>query len=523
MALGRALRASVIVALAIVSVWKCETWKNPPAAVRDAAHFHVSVPHDFFQEWASGRNYLAGVPVYNPQKEVYVREFANLGFDPPPRDATPPDMNPVNAHPPASILVFLPLARVTYVTAFRIWSVVSIVMIAAAVILLRRELGPGPVHGFWIIVTLMLLFSFPLREQMYNGQLNPVLLLCITGAWIASRRDRDGLAGVLLGIAAAVKLFPLFLFIAPALRRRWSTLAAGAVTIIAANIVAVIVLGVGAYRDYVFNVMPALVVMQSSAYNASLVAFWKKLFDSPGVGFLPVHEWAHWPAVALIGLVLSAIAIIAAIAVSHRRARDREGVDLAFAAVILGMVLLSPITWPHGFLILLLPLVLLARRLDGQHVAASLAFVCCLFLLTARPTWWLFRFQTTDYSFLHWVPPGGLWLITAEALQSYALVGVFVLVVFSAISGSRSGTGHSPTLPDSTRNGVTYQRNSRCAAATRRTASCGTPVLRRQVLAQSSLRSEVLARRECAISATKPATSSHRVAETATFRRGFVA
>jgi len=36
-------------------------------------------------------------------------------------------------------------------------------------------------------------------------------------------------------------------------------------------------------------------------------------------------------------------------------------------------VLLSPITWPHGFLVLLLPLVLLARRLDGHHLAASLA------------------------------------------------------------------------------------------------------------------------------------------------------
>jgi hypothetical protein len=459
MALGRALRASVIVALAIVSVWKCETWKNPPAAVRDAAHLHVSAPHDFFQEWASGRNYLAGVPVYSPQKDVYVREFANLGFDPPPRDATPPDMNPVNAHPPASIIIFLPLALTSYVTAFRLWSLASIAMIAIAVILMRRELGPppgqasgqelapaserAPMRGFWVIVTLMLLFSFPLREQMYNGQLNPVLLLCITGAWIAARRDRDTLAGVLLGIAAAIKLFPLFLFIAPALRRRWSTLLAGAITIITANVIAVAILGTGAYRDYIFNVMPALVVMQSSAYNASLVAFWKKLFDSPGVGFLPVHSWAHWPLVAFIGLTLSAIAILSAIVISHRRARDREGVDLAFAAAILGMVLLSPITWPHGFLILLLPLVLLARRLDTRHAAASLAFVCCLFVLASRPMWWLERFHTYDSPILRWVPPDGIWLITTEALQSYALVGVFALVVASAVSSS-SRVSRSP-------------------------------------------------------------------------------
>jgi len=444
----RALRLSLIFALVLVSVWKCETWKNLPATVRDAAHYHVRppMPHDFFQEWASSRNYDLGLPLYAPQRQAYLREFANLGFDPPPPDHTLPDMNPVNAHPPPSVLLFLPLASLTYVAAFRIWSAASAVMLAVALLLVRRELGPGPARWFWPLVVIVLLVSHPLREQFFNGQLNPPLLLCIVGAWMAMRRDRDTLAGVLLGLAAAVKLFPLFLFITPALRRRWRTLVAGGLTILIANLVAIGVFGVGAYRDYLLTVMPALVVMQTSAYNASLVAFWKRLFDSPGpgVGFLPVVPWADWPIVAMLGIGASAVAILAAIVVMHRRAaearagwdgqysqNDRAGrADLAFAATIVGMLLLSPITWPHGFLILLLPLVLLARRLDLTR-AMSLAFACCLFVLTARPTWWLYRFQPWEGSFLHWAPPGGLWLVTTVALQGYALLALFVMLLLA--------------------------------------------------------------------------------------------
>src|SRR6266542_4947155 len=196
---GRSLLVPIVGVLVLISLWKCETWKNPLVTMRDAAHFHVGQPHDFFQEWASGRNYLAGIPIYDPQKAAYIREFDHLGFDPPPRDATPPDMNPVNAHPPPSVLLFLPLAYASYVGAFRIWSAASIGMIALSVLLLRRELGPGPVRRFWLLVTMILLFSHPLREQFYNGQLNPLLVLCIIGGWIAGRRDRDVLAGVLLG------------------------------------------------------------------------------------------------------------------------------------------------------------------------------------------------------------------------------------------------------------------------------------------------------------------------------------
>jgi alpha-1,2-mannosyltransferase len=441
----RLFRLAVIVALGIVSVWKCETWKNLPAALRDAAHYHITppIPHDFFQEWASTRNYAAGRPLYTPQRDTYRREFASLGFDSPAPPTAPSDINPVNAHPPVSVLLFLPLEPATYVTAFRIWSALSLAMLATAFYLIWRELASsGDVESrhtsrlwtFWAVAAGILLVSHPFREQMFNGQLNPPLLLCIVAGWMALRRDRDAQAGVFLGLAAAVKLFPLLLFISPALQRRWRTLLAGAGTFVLATGIAVAVFGAAAYRDYVLTVMPALVVMQTSAYNASLVAFWQRLFDSPGVGFLPVESWMHAPILAIAGIALSATALLAAIVIVHRHVRTREDADLAFATTIVAMLLLSPITWPHGFLVLLLPAILLARRLRGRgREVMNLVYACCLFVLTARPTWWLYRFQTWNTSFVHWTPPGGLWLVTTVALQGYALLGLFALLVASVL------------------------------------------------------------------------------------------
>ena len=39
-------------------------------------------------------------------------------------------------------------------------------------------------------------------------------------------------------------------------------------------------------------------------------------------------------------------------------------------------------------------------------------------------------------TFQHWNSPGGAWLVTTVAFQTYALLGVFVLLVATAFSRS---------------------------------------------------------------------------------------
>src|SRR5713226_4462575 len=59
---------------------------------------------DFFQEWASARNFLSGDPIYEPQRASSLRY---LGVNPP---AQTHFFLEVNAHPPTAVLFGLPLA-----------------------------------------------------------------------------------------------------------------------------------------------------------------------------------------------------------------------------------------------------------------------------------------------------------------------------------------------------------------------------------------------------------------------------
>ncbi|HLG51837.1 MAG TPA: glycosyltransferase 87 family protein, partial [Chloroflexota bacterium] len=76
----------------------------------------------------------------------------------------------------------------------------------------------------------LLLLCFPLWEQCRLGQLTLILSLLISGAWAAERSGYPRLAGVLLGTAASVKLFPGYLFIYYALRKRREVIVAGLLT-----------------------------------------------------------------------------------------------------------------------------------------------------------------------------------------------------------------------------------------------------------------------------------------------------
>src|SRR5205807_2590850 len=77
-------------------------------------------PVDFFQEWAAGRNLLAGLPVYANQRDNCQRY---LGFRPTDEARFFPE---VNAHPPASVLLALPFSLLAYAHALLLWNLLSL-------------------------------------------------------------------------------------------------------------------------------------------------------------------------------------------------------------------------------------------------------------------------------------------------------------------------------------------------------------------------------------------------------------
>jgi hypothetical protein len=229
-------------------------------------------------------------------------------------------------------------------------------------------------------MVVLLLVCNPFRQQVNQGQLNLVLLLLITGAWVAGRSGHPWWAGGLLALATAIKLFPAFLFLYFLVRRQWLVLVAGAVVFLLLSGGTLAVVGVQTYRDYVHIALPWLAEQRGSWINSSLVGIWTKLFDPQPVAEHVVGLWRD-PTLARLGSLASCAAVTAAVAWGSWRARTPAECDRGFALAVTAMLLVSPTTWDHYFLLLLLPLALLWVQLrPGENPAFWLSFTALVLL-----------------------------------------------------------------------------------------------------------------------------------------------
>jgi hypothetical protein len=402
---------------------------------------------DFIQEWLSVRNYLTGQPIYR-DVPASIRDHVKRrdGSDPPPAIAfTDPETGAViaemrhNAHPPVAVLVAVPFGWLDYPQAHLVWNLSTYGLFLLAIAAVIRELRI-PFRWPALFPLAVLLLGNPVLNQLYQGQLNCLLAALVTAAWVADRRGRPALAGVAVGLAGAIKLYPLFLLGYFACTRRWTGLLAAVLAFAAANGLAAALFGVGAYRDYLGAVVPSVAGQFEAAWvNVSLSGFWLRL-----VGTDPIRDWIGGHRARPIGQALAwgaCLLVTVAVAWVCWRATTREARDKAFALAIVGMLLVSPITWVHYWLLLLVPLgVLWSRLVLGPRMWLAGVVVALLWLpANFAAQVGLGREAATRFNDYH--HPN---LTTAENLAMvsvphYALLGLFVLVLRSRDSASEAG------------------------------------------------------------------------------------
>jgi hypothetical protein len=338
-------------------------------------------------------------------------------------------MLPYNAHPPVSVVLTLPFGQLSYPNAILVWNLLGIGMYLAALILVIRGLAL-PFHRLSLLpIGALSLAAFPLYSQFSEAQFNLLLLVLILGAWQLDQRGRFAFAGTLVGIAAAVKLFPAFLFLYFLVQRRGVALLAGGATFVVLNLVATVLLGVDDMRSYVLDVVPSVTQYVSGRLNASLAGFCQRVFDpNPRehvVGLMASPMLAHLTA------TVTRLLIVIVVAWAGWKAANSSERNRAWAIAITGMLLVSPITWPHYFVMLLLPLGFVWYFAHGRLKRIAFWFVFVPMLLPV-------------YYFPNLVmgpERGNLVYLRGESVVSvrenllaasvpaYALLGLFVLVV----------------------------------------------------------------------------------------------
>ncbi len=121
-------------------------------------------------------------------------------------------------HPPFEALLFVPLARFSYVTAYAIWLMVNLAFLSSIPFLLRsrlQELGKAPLY-LWLLAGLAF---FPIVIALIQGQDSVLLLFLYCLAWAAWERGSDLAAGG--GLALGLYKYHLVVpFVLPLWRRR---------------------------------------------------------------------------------------------------------------------------------------------------------------------------------------------------------------------------------------------------------------------------------------------------------------
>ena len=345
---------------------------------------------DFFQEWASARNFYEGLPIYTHQ-EVTARRY--LGYQ---KQLNELPMIRFNAHPPTSVLLALPLAPLDYPDAFLAWELLSLGALGLSIWIVAHQL-PSSLSR-WSILPLMalLLLCNGFRQHMLQGQLGLVLLLLVTAAWAAERSGQPAWAGILIGTATAIKLFPGLLFVYLLARRQWRAVRVGALALVVVTALTALVLGPSCYRDYLANALPSLDKYRVGWPNLSLAGFWHKLFNAPrGSKVIPL--WQQ-PILAWGGLLVSDAVVIGLTAWAAAHSRSRAESDLAFASTVTAMLLVSPITWDHYFTILFLSLFLLWYRLPASGLPRVLFWVLLVVLWITPLAYWKLSMPKVEMS-----------------------------------------------------------------------------------------------------------------------------
>jgi hypothetical protein len=382
---------------------------------------------EYFQDWASARNWWEGISVYSPHSETLKRYLGQDSFSWPDNKLAPISASlKVNAHPPSSVLFYLPFALLPYGISFVIWNLFSTACLGLAVGIIASELkvtfSPAVVFGLGLMG-----LCAPLFEQMFLGQANAVTLILIVLAWRAHRNEMHTWEGVWLGGAVAFKLFPLALLLIPLGVRRWRTITTAALTMGFFYLLSISLFGLRIWKEYTDTGFAEAVAWGDLWLNASLSGFWRKLFVSQNKGL--AIDWKS-PLAFWCGYVASsALLTISTLALIIRDSKVTKG-DISYAAGICAMLLLSPTCWPHYFVLLLLPLVVLWRNLDG-HPWGRWMLVGCGSVLwlpsnyyCANPDW------VTSVA-------SPIATLSALSLQTYALGGVWGLAVGQGIRALR--------------------------------------------------------------------------------------
>ena len=320
-------------------------------------------PGDLANDFVAARELVEGRGLYSPAQGRMQAELLAAGES----------VTPYYAHPPLVPLLLSPLVALGFTGAAVAWWGLSLWLLAllGAIVVaeLRGRERPASL-GLRLGVLAALLAWPPVLYNLDKGQWSILLAAVTAFGWRALADGRTGQGGAWIGLACALKVTPGGLLPYLALRRRRG--AATAVgTLLACAAASMAVVGLAGWATFLRQGSENVRVWEGWLSNTlSLNGFLARVL----IGGRYETPLVHAPVAARAALAGGAVVLVGlALLATRRTAADtpREGAVFALWAIL--VVLLNPLAWGHGAVMLLLPTALVVRCLveDAERQSSA--------------------------------------------------------------------------------------------------------------------------------------------------------
>ncbi len=342
-----------------------------------------------------------------------------------------------NLNPPFFNLLLLPLGLLSYAVSFYTWQIISALCGILSALLLKKalDLSDSPVLTLSLIAALFI--YYPTYANVWLGQVALLAFPFLLGAWLAAQRGYACATGVLLAIAASIKLFFGLFFLYFLIRREWRALIWFCGMLAVSFSIPLLVFGKSVYFDYskVFH----HVIWYASSWNASLYGFFLRFFSNTEKN-IPV-----WSVPGLANILYYTTTAIVSIALFKflqpaSKIAPQQKIALDFSAVIITIMLISPLGWMYYFCYLFIPFIFLLKSAHEGHYPYTLRLTIWLAIVLTSVPYYLK--PPTDIS-------DHLFVVSWASCYTYGLLLLFVLLFFVRDYFARQPLPSKDTCPHS--------------------------------------------------------------------------
>jgi alpha-1,2-mannosyltransferase len=346
-------------------------------------------------------------------------------------------------YPPFAAVVLRPLAFLSTRWQELTWLWIALGALVGGAVITARALLPASWPRARIGIFVALTFP-PATYNLWHGQMNTVIFLFLALAlsdYLSGHRTR---CGVILGVAAGIKIAPVVLLLVLVRRGWWRAALAGVAAGAATVAIGIGALGWSVTHQYLTSVLPVLNRDNGWIYNQTWNGVVSRLFQHSVLTVDAPSVWLHGAATTLSLLTVGALLF----AVSGReRTRAERGAEFACGLTV--MLLVGSIAWYPVYVHLLIAIAAaiglahergrLGRGLVGWSAAALVgvgavggAAIAALSVagigsVSSSPAWWLFLQACSLPALL----ATALLVALVRALRSHRAVGAVTVAALA--------------------------------------------------------------------------------------------